>query len=639
MDELLAQFLVEGRELVADAQRHLEALGGAAADPAAIDGAFRAVHTLKGSVALFDMAPAGRLLHAAEDVLDRARRGRATLDERTRAALVTGIDAVDRWIDALAADGQLPADAAAEAARCVAALGAGPAAESAGPGAAAVPPWAEALLESAAALVEPIEAPLVAFRYAPDAGCFFRGDDPLKQAAAAPDLLALRVAPREPWPDLADLAPFDCNLVIEGLSLAPADAVRAAFRLAGDQIVLAELPARRPGQAARAGGPRTLRIDEARIDALADDVGELVLAAHALAHLGGEVARLDAALGARLRQVQAGLEGALGTLHRHVTAARMVPLAPVLRRLPRLAREIAAELGRDVAFVVEGEGMAVDKAIADMLFEPLLHLLRNAIDHGIEPPDRRRASGKPAQGTVRLRVEAAGGQVVAALSDDGAGIDAGRVAAVAVERGVIAAEAATLLSDEAALRLVFAPGFSTAGRVTQISGRGVGMDAVKVAVEALGGTVSIASTPGQGTTTTLRLPLSAITTRLLVVGAGGERYGVPFHAIVETAAISAEAIRPVGQGEALVLRGRTVPLLHLAALLGQAPAPRGDTRLLVVEAAGERVAIAVDAFGEQIDAMVRSPGRLLAAVPAVAGTTVLGDGEVLLVLDPARLVA
>jgi two-component system chemotaxis sensor kinase CheA len=642
MDELLEQFLIEGRELVAEAHLHLEALTTHPVDPAHIDGAFRAFHTLKGSVGLFDMAPAGRILHAGEDLLEQARSGTHALDRTRVAALIDIVDQIDRWIDATEAAGLLPADASRTADTLVAALGAGAAASTA-----PEPPdsgedvradWIFDLVRSAASIVGDEERALVAFRYRPDAQCFFRGDDPLRIATGVPDILALRVLPRDPWTGLEDFAPFECNLVVEGIAAAPLDAVRAAFLTVGDEVEILPVSHRAGEQVATSNG-RTLRIDEGRIDSLADDVGELVLVGNALAHVSAEVGRRDAELGLRLREIQAAFDRNLASLHRNVTAVRMVSLAPALRRLPRMVREIATELGRTVSFTIEGERTEVDKAVADMLFEPLLHLVRNAVDHGVEAPEARRLAGKPGEGRVVLAVRRDGDSVVIDLSDDGAGMDADHIRAVAIERGVIDASNADALTQGALFELVFVPGFSTARAVSSVSGRGVGMDAVKTAVEAVGGRVAIASELGRGTTTTLRLPLTAITTRLLLVRAGGERYGVPFHAILETARLNRGAIVPIGAGQAFVLRDRTVPVVDLATLLGAAVGDSDESRLLIVQAAGDRVAVVVDGIDQPVDALVRPPAKLLAGFPAIAGTTVLGDGGIVLVLDPARLVA
>lgn len=636
MDELLAQFLVEGRDLVAHAAAAFDLLVRDPGNAAAIDDAFRAIHTLKGSVAIFPMAAAERTLHAAEDVLERARKSSMALDAAATDGLIACLDGVDRWIDAIERHGALDADADGIAASLIARLPGHARAPVASPSA-ATPDWARRLADGA-------EGAVTAFRYTPDPDCFFRGEDPLGIVAAIPELLRLDIRPAEGnWPALEAIEPFRCVSILEGLSAAPLEAVRAAFRMMPDQIALhrIEAAARAPASEAPAdvGPGATLRIDAARIDALADGIGELLVAVHALAPLAVQAEAQDRALAGAFRTAQARIERSAADLQRRVASVRLVPLAPTLRRLPRLVREIAATLGKLVDFAIEGDGLEVDKQIAEGLFEPLLHLLRNAIDHGIEDSAARRAVGKPEAGRITLTVTRDGDAVAIALADDGGGIDPAQIRAIATARGLLDADAASQLSDAAALRLIFVPGFSTAQTVTGVSGRGVGMDAVQAAVEKLRGTIAIDSTPGHGTRFRLRFPANALTTRLLVVEAAGDRYGVSLDQVVETVRVAASALLPVGEGTACVLRGRTVPVLSLAHLLGGADVSGAYAKLLVTSAEGEQVALRVDDFADRIDAVVRPPSGLLAGVSGIGGATLLGDGGVLLVLDLPALVA
>jgi two-component system chemotaxis sensor kinase CheA len=647
MDELLEQFLIEGRDLVAQVQAELVRLEADPADAAAIDGAFRAVHTLKGSVGIFDMAPAERLLHTAEDHLERARRQHASLAPTTIAALIDCLDQVDRWIDRLEHSGGLGEGAEGEAAALIDLFSGERGATSPAGEAGAAPDWLESLLQRMAEAVEGQPTPQTAFRYVPDKDCFFRGDDPLAIAGAVPELLALSVLPVEGvWPAAASIEPFICLSAIEGLSAAPPEAVGTAFRMVADQIQVAAVDLAAgaiAAPAAPATGPvalaGALRVDARRIDALADGLGELIVATNAFAPIAQAADAVDRALALRIRAAQAQVDRAIAELHRTVSAVRMVSLAPSLRRLPRLVREIAGQLGKPVRFELRGEAVEVDKQIADGLFEPLLHLLRNALDHGLEDGARRAAAGKPVMGMLTLDITREGDAILVALSDDGSGIDADRIRAAAVMRGLVTSEAAEALSDAAAIRLIFEPGFSTAEAVTGVSGRGVGMDAVRSAIERLRGSIEIDTAPGRGTIFRLRLPANALTTRLLVIEVGGDRYGVALDQIVETVRIASEALVPLGSGTAVVLRDRTVPVLGLAALLGGEDRPAPAAKLLVTRSGGELVAVRVDGFGERIDTLVRPPSGILASVPGVTGTSLTGDGDVLLILDLPELVA
>lgn len=642
MDELLEQFLIEGRELVAQASKDFTALSRDPADAAAIDSAFRAIHTLKGSVVVFDLGPAERLLHAAEDLLDRVRKGLGHLDAAETAALIACLDDVDRWIDEMERDGRLGEDAPTVSERAIARLDP----------AAVMPPvlapatetqdWTRYLSTREATVVAQASGPLVAFRYTPDADCFFRGEDPLAVAEAVPGLLTLALLPTDgAWPDVEAIEPFSCFSIVEGLSNAPMEAVRAAFRMQPDQVQFGEIAAATQTEAPRA--PRTessmLRVASTRVDAMADGLGDLIVAINALSPLAEEAQAIDRALAARLRAVQATIERATSSLHRNLNAVRLVPLEPALQRLPRLTREIAHGLGKSVALTITGDRIEVDKQIADGLFEPLLHLVRNALDHGIEGAETREAAGKPADGAIAISFTRDGDAVIATLSDDGAGIDPVRIRQVAVTRGLLSQDVADTLTDAAALRLIFAPGFTTTNAVSEISGRGVGMDAVQAAVERLRGSIEIDSIVGKGTVFRLRLPANALTTRLLIVEVGGERYGVALDHVVETVRIDRTALLPVGAGVACILRDRTVPVLDLATLLDARPSDSSHTKLVVTRSSGEPVALRVDDFAERIDTIVRPPAGILSSARGVIGSALMSDGSVLLVLDLPELAA
>ena len=644
MDELLEHFLLESRDLIAEAADHFSALARNPQATASIDGAFRAVHTLKGSVALFAMKPAERVLHAAEDLLERARKGVSPLDTTNIAALVVGLDQVDRWIDEFETTGAL-ADTAFALSDTVLAPLSGTASDAQGHDTTdsdTVAEWVEALMVREAIALASTDRPLTAFRYQPDPDCFFRGDDPLATVQAVPDLVSVTILPLGgAWPAADAIEPFVCFAAVEGLSAAPLETVRAVFRLMPDQVKFAAVhPVRHqdtksaaPGATGEIAVNRSFRVDPARVDALGDAVGDLLIAMHGFHALAAEAEHLDAALAAKARTYHANLERVAGNLQLGLGAVRSVPLEQSLRRLPRLVREIAQSLGKEVDFAIDGQDIEVDRQVADGIFEPLLHLVRNAIDHGIESQDQRRLSGKSTIGTVTLHFSRERDLIIGELADDGAGIDATVMRQVAVRRGLLTADAARLLSDSAALRLIFLPGFSTASTVTEVSGRGVGMDAVQAAVTRLRGSITIDSEPGIGTRFRMALPATTLTTRLLVIETGGDRYGIALDQIVETVALSTVKLSPIGGGTVCILRGRAVPVLDLSVLLGGAAATRHDGKLVVISAGGEPVALRVDAFAERIDRLVRPASGMLAQIRGVIGSTLMHGGDVLLVLD------
>lgn len=636
--ELMAQFLVEGRELVAEAGRDLATLIARHDDAAALDGCFRAIHTLKGSTGLFDLQPMASMLHAAEELLAAIRAGRPGQAEDF-ALVLDAVDQVDRWLDALEGDGALPADAAAAGRAIQNRLrDAGPEIHQAE--APAAPGWQ---LPSAFAGLTG-----TAIRYTPRADCYFAGDDPVAILAGAPQLTAVSITPRDPWGALERYDPFACNLVIEAVSTAGRAEVEAAFRFVADQVEFAELTAAEPGVAA--GGMttrRTLRVDTARIDHLGVLADELVTAKSGLADLAAAAEGLVGghALGQALRSRQAQLDRLVGDLHAAVGKVRLAPLAPLFARFPRLAREIAGALGKTVRLELEGQEIEVDKTVVDGLFDPLLHVLRNALDHGVEPAAQRRDAGKAEAGRIRLAARAAGDQVVIEVADDGAGIDPARIRNLAVARGVIGRDAADALDDRDAIDLIFIPGFSTAAAVNAVSGRGVGMDVVRAAAARLGGKVTLSGEPGRGTTVRFVLPMTMVLGKLMIVACGGERYGLALDSVVETARIAADRLVSVRSKQAFQFRDQVVPLVILQDLVGAGTGagPRGPRaaaeRVVIAQVGGELVGCAVDAILGRMDAAVRPLDGLLSGAPGVAGSTLMPDGSVLLVLDLAELLS
>lgn len=386
---------------------------------------------------------------------------------------------------------------------------------------------------------------------------------------------------------------------------------------------------------------RMLRVDEARVDALVNLAGELTLLKNRFAHLAKMIdpAERDHAQGLR-REVEA-LERLDRDIRDGVLRLRMVPVAQLFQSFPRLVRDIARKLDKQVELVSDGESVETDKAVIDLLFEPLLHLVRNALDHGIEPAAERRAGGKSDVARLTLRASQAGDRLVIEVIDDGRGIDPKAVRRRATERGLLSAAEIAALSDEQAIELVFAAGFSTAAEVSELSGRGVGMDAVRAATAGVGGRISLASKPGLGTTARLELPSRIATLRVMVVEAAGQRFGVPIEAVSKTLQLTPDRISRIKNNDGFVVDERVVPICALAELM-QLPAPApspGRTRLVVLAETDGRVAgIEVEAIRDRFEGVVKPMTGVLAGARPFAGTMLLGDGTVLLVLDLKELV-
>jgi two-component system chemotaxis sensor kinase CheA len=396
-----------------------------------------------------------------------------------------------------------------------------------------------------------------------------------------------------------------------------------------------------PPRTPSAAAARVLRVDTARIDTLVKLTGELTVVKNALGHLATQVqSGLDTkAVAANLRKLHTPFDRLVSELQRAVLRIRVVPMRQMFQRFPRLVREISTSVGKPIAFTVEGDDTEADTAIVEALFEPLLHVLRNAIDHGIEDPGQRSISGKPPMATIVLRAFRELDNVIVEVEDDGRGVDVARVREVAAARGLAAADTLAGMTDAAIVDLIFASGFSTAREVTGLSGRGVGMDAVRTAVERLGGRVSIDSRSGMGTVVRLTLPFTVMMTRVMTVETAGQVFGIPLDMVIETAMISRDRIVPIGPATAFAWRDRTVPLISLAISLGLTDhaGDAGQARVVITSAGGQLGAIEVERLGERMDVMLKPMDGLLGGIKGVAGTTLLGDGRVLIVLDVQEL--
>lgn len=744
MSALFDQFVVEARELLEAAGASLLRLERDPSDTGAVNDLFRALHTLKGATALFDIAPFTQIVHAGEDALMAVREGRSAITGDLADRLLQLLDLGAVWVDRLEAEQVLPDGAEAMAREHQALLRAalGGAGEGAGDDIGPGFSWVEDLTEEERREVG--RRTVTAVAYEPHADCFFSGDDPLDLCRRIPELLLLRIEPVGPWPALAEMDPYRCALRFRALSAAPKEDVARLFRSVPDQVRLstvtprkaemkaqtsaplpvsipaaagdglaeailreqvrilgldgsaAEAAARRsavlravrniltalgraedvatlervdetpealarfieglavgggnraetpfpvPSPAAAApSGRRALRVDAERMDRLMALVGELVVLKSRLPYLAREAqaGQNPDALAQGIKDAHGQIDAVVGELQDAVLRLRVLPLSRVFEPLPRLVRDTARRLGKSVELTLSGEQTEADKDILDVLGEPLLHLVRNSLDHGVEPPHLRRAAGKPETATIRVRAFQDRDGVVVEVSDDGAGIDAGAVRRKAVERGQIPADQAEAMTDAEALRLVFLPGLSTAEGVTDLSGRGVGMDAVRNAVEQAGGRVEIASTRGAGTSIRLVLPATMMITRVMMVETAGALYGFPVTLVTGMQRVARDAIRRVKHAESVVLHDAVLPLLRLRRLLGLPEDVRPVTHeaVLVVDLGGHRVGLVVDAFRERADVVLKPMAGVLARLRGYAGTAVLGDGRLLLVLNLREL--
>ncbi len=387
----------------------------------------------------------------------------------------------------------------------------------------------------------------------------------------------------------------------------------------------------------------TMRVDVRKLDYLVDLVGELVLERNRLAQLNRDLSsgRIDGEqLKEAMSQSTARLSFVTDELQRASLSTRMVPIETLFRKLPRMVRDLANTLDKKVELTITGQDTEIDKTMIEHISDPLVHLIRNCLDHGVEHPEVRQEHGKPATGQVSLDARQEGDQIVVTITDDGAGIDPDRVLAKAIEKGMLTAEAARLMSPKEILELIFLPGFSTAQCVTNVSGRGVGMDVVRTNIKKLNGSVGVESRFGEGTSVILKVPLTMAILPVLMVEVSSEIYAIPLRTVLETLRIHPQDIHRVEEREVLRLRDRTVPLIRLSASLGLPDAnDHLEVRRVVILALGDlKIALLVDRLLGQESTVIKPLGLLGRDCPAIAGATISGDGRVRLVIDPAELV-
>jgi two-component system chemotaxis sensor kinase CheA len=390
--------------------------------------------------------------------------------------------------------------------------------------------------------------------------------------------------------------------------------------------------------------PKSLKVDQDKIDRLMNLIGEMVVAKNAIPYLAN---RAETVFGVRelsreIKTHYAVINRISEEMQDAIMQVRMMPVSFVFQRFPRLVRDTSRRLGKEVNLVFEGQDTAADKNIIEALGDPLVHIVRNSLDHGLEAADVRMAAGKPAMGTLKIAARQESDRVVLEISDDGKGIDPQVIKTKAYQKGLIDEHVLDRISDQEAVNLVFAPGFSTAEVVSDLSGRGVGMDVVRNAIERVNGQIMLESVKGQGTLIRLTLPLSMAVTTVMTVESDGQRFGVPMDRVVETVRVPRSQVRSIKQSMATVLRERILPLRSLNSILGLAAPPlsndNDELATLVVRVGDDTLGILVDDFHETADIILKPLGGVLAGMRSYAGSALMGDGSVLMVLDVKEMV-
>jgi len=626
LSKYAALFLTESREHLKACDSSLLAWEREPTAVEPVDRLFRAIHTIKGMAATMGYGAVAQLAHAAENLLDALRQEKLVATGGVFQLLFRAADALGRAVEAAAAGSEEAADAAliaeldgAAAGKLVEA-GIAPASPQPPPEATTVPD-AKARRASDAPRSRPVQVTI-------RPGAVMRGARAalvLQRAERIGSVNALKPAAAQLERD-----EFDGRFSFRLQTKLSDEEIGVALRAVGDVETVKVEESVAP-EAAAGGNGRQIRVDLSRLDALMKQVGELVVAKNRLAAISaqatGDVILTE--LSERISRLVSAMQG-------EVLAARMTPVGEVFDRFPRLVRDLSRDLGKRIRFDMEGEEIELDRSILDEIGEPLVHLIRNAADHGIESPADRIAAGKPAEGRILLSATRERNTVALRVVDDGRGIDRGAILAKAQREG--AAPTTDDLTDDLLVRVLARPGFSTAQTVSGVSGRGVGVDVAMTRVRALGGTLEVRSELGRGTTFLIRVPLTLAIVRALLAEAGGERYAVPLAYVAETVEFDRQAVTSVRDREALVVRDRVIPTVHLGDLVATPTKSVSAKRpTVILELGDRRSALVVDALLGQQDIVVE-PFDAPRGLPLfIGGATILADGTPALILDVAAL--
>ncbi|HTS80680.1 MAG TPA: chemotaxis protein CheA [Myxococcaceae bacterium] len=638
-----AEFSSEALETAEALGRNLLLLERSAADPdpEVLNSVFRQAHSLKGLAATFGQQRMAELAHATEDLLDRLRLGRARLTPSRLDLLMESVELFQR----LAQNPLAASDEARALASQLSAIEEGP--ERLG----------EDLLERLELQPE-MRRVLTEFEEHRLRETLRRGElvwaarveYPLESFDRELEQLKARLrgvgelVSTLPGPvgDRVDAISF---LLLIGSGAGEAE-LRVAF--GGVPVELRTIPVRKerpageldgsgraPDGGEAAGAARTLRVDIARLDALMDDVGELRLIGEAIRGLSDARELSPRAWTVELLREHRRLVRRLDVLQDRLLQARMVPLRPLFDRMQRLVRRMAREAGKEVVLETAGAEVQIDKRLVEELSDPLVHLVRNAIDHGIEPAGLREGRGKARAGRILLSAEQLGSRVVLAIADDGGGVDWTRVREVAIQRGLLEADRAREAGERELQAVLFSPGFSTASAVSAMSGRGVGLDVVKTNIAGLSGVIDVESRAGEGTTFRVTLPVTLATVRGLLVGVSGRVYAVPLSSVLDV--LSHDGQPGIEDRRTVLVRGRNIPVVSLAETFGLPRRPEGSAYLVVVGVAERRLGLVVDALHGQRDLVTQALGPRLGHVAGISGAAEVGHHHTVLVLDVGAL--
>ena len=653
-------FFEESLEHLANMESALLQLDDGSDDPEVVNVIFRGAHSIKGGSGTFGFQAVAEFTHLVETLLERIRSGTTAISPEIIAVLLQSVDVLRDMISVhqVGDEPDLTRSAALQHQLCEVLEGGGAVVQQSGGGA-----QAESGKEGAVDGGWQI-------RFRPHPHLFRTGNDPyriLRELASLGDLeLSSDVSA---VPSFAAMEPEECylgwDMVLRGeIARAGIDEIfawveddcdldirpLAAKDKPSPAVAMVQSPRHddKPGAAAverRAGQDRrhtegeSIRVGIEKIDAIINLVGELVITQSMLSQVGSEMHELNGTALENLRDGLAQLERNTRELQEGVMRIRMLPISFAFSRFPRLVHDLSIKLGKKVELKLSGEQTELDKTVMEKIGDPLVHLVRNSLDHGIELPEARRSRGKPEVGQIHLNAYHQGGNIVIEVSDDGAGLDRERIAAKARERGLLPEDGA--LDEERILDLIFEAGFSTAEAVSDVSGRGVGMDVVRRNIRDLGGNVEVTSRQGQGSTFTIRLPLTLAILDGQLVRVGNQIYIAPLVSIVESLQVRAERVNVVaGRAEVYRLRDDYIPIMDLHEIFGieTTASDLAESLLVVVEGEGRKVGLVVDELLGQQQVVIKSLESNFKPVKGISGATILGDGTVALIMEAGQLV-
>lgn len=694
-------FLVEAQEHFELIEQNFLSLEENPGDLDILNGIFRSVHTIKGASGFLGLTKVQALSHIGENVLDNLRKGRMTLTEEIMELLFETTDLLKVLVNdvgiGLRKQGEPVDPDITELIQRLEAVAHGQAAGAPATKPAAVAPKdasefkppagllglepeacaaAEQALASGARLLGirlELLPELLGSHFNPlsiipmvdlvgklvHSSKIFRGEPDLEafEATAFPFDLVLIIEPSEPLEGVRKIFDGIRNVRI---SYVPFEAEEAPAAPVADVAPLAAGPApvapveavakKAPAATDKApdkGGSDTIRVSQAKLDAFMNTVAELIISKTMINHLverfEAEITEGPAAdLVKEMRKSAVYLDQVSKEIQASVLGIRMVPVKTIFSKFPRMVRDLAKASGKKIELQMVGEDTEIDKSLIEELSDPLIHLIRNSADHGVENPEVRAGAKKPETGIITLRAKHEGDSVIVEIEDDGKGIDPAIIRMKAVEKGIITQDRADSMSDEEAINMIFLPGFSTAQKVTDISGRGVGMDVVRSNVRKLNGSVDVRSVVGRGSIFTLKLPLTLAIIDALLMRAGGQVFALPGTAVEETLLVPPEALSHLTRRKAINLRGEVLGVTRLRELLQFREDRRSEQEgeelpVVVISTAGRRMGLIVDSFMRRQEMVIKPLASYLASLPGISGASVMGDGGVVLILDPAEL--